>query len=139
MSMNTVPERLAALRAAMKANGVDVYLIPVGDPHASEYLPEHYTSLTYFSGFHGENSNFVVTMTESAVWADGRYFVQAEKEIAGTEIQLQKMGEPGGLIEVESALYASKVQLVCPKCGEATRVGHKKGGIRVCKKCGNEF
>ena len=95
MSMNTVPERLAALRAAMKANGVDVYLIPVGDPHSSEYLPDHYTSLSYFSGFHGENSNFVVTMTESAVWADGRYFVQAEKEIAGTEIQLMRMGEPG--------------------------------------------
>ena len=95
MSMNTVPERLAALRAAMRANGVDVYLIPVGDPHSSEYLPDHYTSLTYFSGFHGENSNFVVTMTESAVWADGRYFVQAEKEIAGTEIQLMRMGEPG--------------------------------------------
>ena len=95
MSMNTVPERLAALRAAMKANGVDVYLIPVGDPHSSEYLPDHYTSLTYFSGFHGENSNFVVTMTESAVWADGRYFEQAEKEIAGTEIQLMRMGEPG--------------------------------------------
>lgn len=95
MSMNTVPERLAALRAAMKANCVDVYLIPVGDPHSSEYLPDHYTSLTYFSGFHGENSNFVVTMTESAVWADGRYFVQAEKEIAGTEIQLMRMGEPG--------------------------------------------
>ncbi len=95
MSMNTVPDRLAALRAAMQANGVDVYLIPVGDPHSSEYLPDHYTSLTYFSGFHGENSNFVVTMTESAVWADGRYFVQAEKEIAGTEIQLMRMGEPG--------------------------------------------
>ena len=95
MSMNTVPERLAALRAAMQANGVDVYLIPVGDPHSSEYLPDHYTSLTYFSGFHGENSNFVVTMTESAVWADGRYFVQAEKEIAGTEIQLMRMGVPG--------------------------------------------
>lgn len=57
--------------------------------------PDHYTSWqTYFSGFHGENSNFVVT-TESAVWADGRYFVQAEKEIAGTEIQLMRMGEPG--------------------------------------------
>ena len=88
MSMNTVPERLAALRAAMAANDVAVYLIPVGDPHASEYLPCHYTSLTWFSGFHGENSNFVVTRTESALWADGRYFVQAEKEIAGTEIKL---------------------------------------------------
>ena len=95
MSMNTVPERLAALREAMAANGVAVYLIPVGDPHASEYLPYHYTSLTYFSGFHGENSNFVVTRTESALWADGRYFVQAEKEIAGTEIQLMRIGEPG--------------------------------------------
>ena len=108
MSMNTVPERLAALRAAMQANGVDVYLIPVGDPHSSEYLPDHYTSLTYFSGFHGENSNFVVTMTESAVWADGRYFVQAEKEIAGTEIQLMKMGEPG-VPTVEE--YCAKVVL----------------------------
>ena len=95
MSMNTVPERLAALRAAMAANGVAVYLIPVGDPHASEYLPAHYTSLTWFSGFHGENSNLVVTRTGSALWADGRYFVQAEKELAGTEIKLQRMGEPG--------------------------------------------
>ena len=67
MSMNTVPERLAALRAAMDANGVDLYLIPVGDPHSSEYLPDHYTSLTYFSGFHGENSNFVVTRDKSAL------------------------------------------------------------------------
>ena len=50
----------------------------------------------------------------------------------------RKMGDQGGLIEVESALYASKVQLVCPKCNEATRVGHKDGS-RVCKKCGNEF
>mgnify|MGYP003040086722 FL=1 len=47
MSMNTVPKRLAALRAAMAANGVAVYLIPVGDPHASEYLPCHYLSLIH--------------------------------------------------------------------------------------------
>ena len=79
----------------MKANGVDVYLIPVGDPHASEYMPDHYTALTYFSGFHGENSNFVVTNDRERCLADGRYFVQAEKEIAGTEIQLMRMGEPG--------------------------------------------
>ncbi len=55
-------------------------------------------------------------------------------------VKPRKMGEPGGLIDVESALYASKVQLVCPKCGKATRVGHKDGK-RVCKQkgCGNEF
>ena len=61
-------------------------------------------------------------------------------------VKPRKMGEAGGLIDVESALYASKVQLVCPKCNEATRVGHKQGeldghktAIRVCKKCGAEF
>ena len=50
-------------------------------------------------------------------------------------VKPRSMGETGGLVQVESALYASKVQLVCPKCGEATRVGHKDGK-RVCKKCG---
>ena len=123
MSMNTVPERLAALREAMKANGVDVYLIPVGDPHASEYMPDHYTALTYFSGFHGENSNFVVTMTESAVWADGRYFVQAEKEIAGTEIQLMRMGEPG-------------VPTAEQYCGKVLPEGGKLGLCGLTASCG---
>ena len=123
MSMNTVPERLAALRAAMAANGVAVYLIPVGDPHASEYLPCHYTSLTWFSGFHGENSNFVVTMTESAVWADGRYFVQAEKEIAGTEIQLMRMGEPG-------------VPTAEQYCGKVLPEGGKLGLCGLTASCG---
>ena len=95
MNTDPVPQRLTALREAMTANGVAAYLIPVGDPHASEYLPDHYTSLTWFSGFHGENATLVVTHTESALWADGRYFVQAEKELAGTEIRLQRMDEPG--------------------------------------------
>jgi len=95
MSMNTVNERIAALRAAMEANGCAAYLIPTGDPHSSEYLPTHYNSREYFSGFTGENSTLVVTKTSSALWADGRFFVQAEKQLAGSEIQLQKMAEPG--------------------------------------------
>jgi len=61
-------------------------------------------------------------------------------------VKPRKMGEPGGLIDVESALYASKVQLVCPKCGKPTRTGHKieidgdkKTKLRICKKCGESF
>lgn len=63
-------------------------------------------------------------------------------------VKPRQMGEPGGLIKAESALYADKVQLVCPKCGKATRVGHvvktnektgKKNKMRVCKKCNAEF
>ena len=54
----------------------------------------------------------------------------------------RKQGEEGGIIKVETPIYASKVQLVCPKCGKATRVGHKIVGdkkVRVCKKCGAEI
>ena len=54
----------------------------------------------------------------------------------------RKQGEEGGIIKVETPIYAAKVQLVCPKCGKATRVGHKvteKGKVRVCKKCGAEI
>ena len=54
----------------------------------------------------------------------------------------RKQGEEGGIIKVETPIYASKVQLVCPKCGKATRVAHKiEGGkkTRVCKKCGAEI
>jgi len=54
----------------------------------------------------------------------------------------RKQGEEGGIIKVETPIYVSKVQLVCPKCGKATRVAHKiEGGkkTRVCKKCGAEI
>ena len=54
----------------------------------------------------------------------------------------RKQGEEGGIIKTETPIYASKVQLVCPKCGKATRVGHKLADgkkVRVCKKCGAEI
>ena len=54
----------------------------------------------------------------------------------------RKQGEEGGIIKVETPIYASKVQLVCPKCGKATRVAHKITDgkkVRVCKKCGAEI
>jgi large subunit ribosomal protein L24 len=58
-------------------------------------------------------------------------------------VKPRQMGEPGGIIDAESAMYADKVQLVCPKCGEPTRVGYKVNDdgtkVRVCKKCGKEI
>ncbi len=65
--------------------------------------------------------------------------------IVTKHVKPKKMGEPGGLLKAESAMYASKVQLVCPKCGRPTRVGHtvnaKGRQVRVCKKsgCGAQF
>ncbi len=90
----TTNEKIAQLRAAMLAAGADAYFIPTGDPHASEYLPRHYCAREYFSGFTGENSVMVVTSTKSALWADGRFFVQAAKQLQGSEIELMRMGEP---------------------------------------------
>ena len=58
-------------------------------------------------------------------------------------VKPRKAGDPSGIIETEAAIYACKVQLVCPKCGEATRVGHKIYADgkkdRLCKKCGETF
>ena len=73
--------------------------------------------------------------------SEGKVIVEGVN-IVTKHVKPRKMGEPGGLIKAESALYADKVQLICPKCGKATRVGHviengKKS--RVCKKCGAHF
>ena len=58
-------------------------------------------------------------------------------------VKPRKAGDPSGIIKTEAAIYASKVQLVCPKCGKATRVGHKIYADgkkdRLCKKCGETF
>ena len=75
--------------------------------------------------------------------SEGKVIVE-NVNVVSKHVKPRKMGEPGGIIKAESALYADKVQLICPKCGQATRVGHviedgKK--FRVCKKasCGAKF
>ena len=72
---------------------------------------------------------------------EGKVIVEGVN-IVTKHVKPRQMGEPGGLIKAESALYACKVQLVCPKCGQPTRVGHEGTGKdkkRVCKKCGAKF
>ena len=91
----TTNEKISALRAAAKANGGDGVLIMTSDPHCSEYLPEHYNALTWFSGFTGENATLVVTKTGSALWCDGRFYVQGDKQLAGTEIECMHAGSAG--------------------------------------------
>ena len=65
------------------------------DPHSSEYLPAYYNSLPFFSGFTGENSTLVVTLTGSALWCDGRFYVQGDRQLAGTEIECMHAGSAG--------------------------------------------
>lgn len=93
--MKTTNEKIALLRQAMQAAGANACLIPSSDPHASEYLPDHWAARSYFSGFTGSVGTLVVTESASALWADGRYFIQAGRQLAGSEVQLQRIGVEG--------------------------------------------
>ncbi len=93
--MRSIKEKVDALRSKMKESGVVAYLVPSSDPHQSEYLPEHYKTREYISGFTGSAGTALVTLDEAILWTDGRYFLQAEKQLAGTPFVLYKMGEPG--------------------------------------------
>ena len=88
-------EKIAALRAAAQAAGAHGVLLMTSDPHSSEYLPAYYNSLPFFSGFTGENSTLVVTLTGSALWCDGRFYVQGDRQLAGTEIECMHAGSAG--------------------------------------------
>ena len=66
----TVPEKLAALRAAMEEKGVDGVYVPSADPHMSEYLPEHWRSRAWLSGFTGSAGTLCVTKDKAALWSD---------------------------------------------------------------------
>ena len=88
-------KNLDLLRKEMAKKGIDVYLVPMSDFHSSEYVGGYFKEIAFVSGFTGENSNLVVTQDEAALWADGRYFIQAEREIKGSGIVLMKMGVDG--------------------------------------------
>lgn len=90
----TVNEKIASLRKLMKEQGIKAYIIPSADPHMSEYVADHWKSRAWISGFNGSAGTVVVTDKESGLWTDGRYFLQAEKQLEGSEIKLFKMGLP---------------------------------------------
>lgn len=91
----TVVERLAALRKEMKKRGISIYVIPTSDFHESEYVGEHFKARAFLTGFTGSAGTAVVTLEEAGLWTDGRYFVQAEKQLAGSSVTLFRMGEEG--------------------------------------------
>lgn len=86
-------KELLALRAQMKTQGVDAYLIPSDDFHGSEYVGGHFKCRAYISGFTGSAGTLVVTQDWAGLWTDGRYFLQAAQQLEGSGIELCKMGE----------------------------------------------
>ena len=93
MDTRTSPIRLriTQVQEALAREGVHALLVPSSDPHLSEYLPGRWQAREWFSGFTGSMATLVVTVTRSALFADSRYWVQAEAELAGTGIELVKI------------------------------------------------
>lgn len=88
-------ERLEQLRALMADRNIDAYLVPTSDFHESEYVGTYFKCRQFITGFTGSAGSAVITKTEAGLWTDGRYFVQAGKELEGSGVVLRKMGQEG--------------------------------------------
>lgn len=87
--------KLEALRSLMRMRGIDIYYIPTADFHESEYVIDYFKARAYMTGFTGSAGVAVVTMTKAGLWTDGRYFIQAAKQIQGSGFELYRMGQEG--------------------------------------------
>lgn len=92
---NVFRERTEALRCEMRSHKVDCCIIFTADEHGSEYIDPGYKFREYLSGFTGSAGTLLITGEEAGLWTDGRYFIQAENELAGTLITLHRSGEEG--------------------------------------------
>lgn len=85
-----IKERINRLRGTFTSNAVKAFIIPSTDPHMSEYVAPHWKSREWISGFTGSAGTVVVTQDKAGLWTDSRYFLQAEKQLAGSGITLYK-------------------------------------------------
>lgn len=93
--MKVNKERIAKLKEILAKEGVDFYIVPTADFHNSEYVSSYFKVRAFLSGFTGSAGTLVISQNESGLWTDGRYFVQAEKELTDSGVTLYKMGEEG--------------------------------------------
>lgn len=91
--MNIFAKRVGKLRETMQEKGLDAYLVVSADPHLSEYLSDYYKVKDYLSGFQGSVGTLVFTQKEAYLWVDGRYWLQAQKQLEGSGIALQKQNK----------------------------------------------
>ena len=85
-----IKNRLAELRLEMAARQLSAFIIPSTDPHSGEYVPEHWETRKWISGFTGSAGTAVITLEDAGLWTDSRYFIQAEEQLEGTGIRLFK-------------------------------------------------
>ncbi|MEG0108685.1 MAG: aminopeptidase P family N-terminal domain-containing protein, partial [Lachnospiraceae bacterium] len=91
----SVAERIAQLRVLMKEKKMDAYMVPSADNHQSEYVGDYFKARAYISGFTGSAGTVVIMNDDAGLWTDGRYFIQAKEQLAGSGVRLFEIGEPG--------------------------------------------
>ena len=91
---NIITERVETLRDYLRKNGLLAFVFPSTDPHQGEYVPEHWQTRKWISGFDGSAGTAVVTLSEAALWTDSRYFIAAAQQLEGTPFRLMKDGLP---------------------------------------------
>ncbi|MEO6363251.1 MAG: aminopeptidase P family N-terminal domain-containing protein, partial [Caldimonas sp.] len=103
MDTRTSPARLRIerIRDALSAHGIAALLVPSSDPHLSEYLPERWQGRQWASGFTGSVATLAVTIDRAALFVDSRYWVQAERELVGSGIDLVKVPTPAASQHIE--------------------------------------
>ena len=100
-------EKLRLLRQRMQEQGMDAYVVVTDDFHGSEYVGDYFKAREYLSGFTGSAGTLVVLPDSAALWTDGRYFLQAADQLAGSTIDLMRAGQPG--VPTIGAFLAQKV------------------------------
>src|SRR6476620_3904444 len=90
-----IRDRVEKLRKLMKENQMDAYIMPSFDAHQSEYVAEHWKCRQWISGFTGSAGTVVITLEDAGLWTDGRYYIQAEKQLESSGIRLFRMMDPG--------------------------------------------
>ena len=93
--MSEVKNRIAKIREQMKKKNIDFYIVCTDDFHGSEYVGDYFKAREYLSGFTGSSGTLIIGQKEVLLWTDGRYFLQADEQLKGSEIQLMKMGMEG--------------------------------------------
>lgn len=89
-----IDEKLTRLRELMNENSFSAYIIPTDDFHSSEYVGDYFKAREYMSGFTGSAGTLVVLQDKAALWTDGRYFLQAARQLQGSTIELMRSGQP---------------------------------------------
>lgn len=131
----TIPERIEALRKELRKRSIFAYIVCTEDYHGSEYVGAFFKLREYLSGFTGSAGTLVVTEREAALWTDGRYFIQAAKQLCGSGIALMKQGEQG---------VPTIAEYLAEKLPEGGTIGFDGRTVScsmvktILKKCGNK-